>query len=71
MIPVEFKPTIRSGVWFDIGPRSVMEDEHVVIDNLVEHLGSMSVEDSGSYYGVSELCQLTEACRFIICCRLN
>ena len=48
-----------------------MEDEHVVIDNLVEHLGSMSVEDSGSYYGVSELCQFTELCRSIICCRLN
>ena len=50
---VEFKPAMRSGVWSDIGPRSVMEDDHVVIDNLIEHLGSVAGQDSGAYYGVS------------------
>lgn len=50
---VEFKPSMRSGVWSDIGPRSVMEDDHVVIDNLIEHLGSIAGQDSGAYYGVS------------------
>lgn len=53
-VAVEFKPAIRSGVWNDIGSRQVMEDEHVLIDDLVEHLGSMFAgQASGSYYGVS------------------
>jgi hypothetical protein len=30
-----------------------MEDDHVVIDNLIEHLGSIAGQDSGAYYGVS------------------
>lgn len=52
-VGVEFKPAIRSGVWNDIGSRQVMEDEHVLIDDLVEHLGSMfEGQASGSYYGV-------------------
>lgn len=52
-VAVEFKPAIRSGVWNDIGSRQVMEDEHVLIDDLVEHLGSMFAgQASGSYYGV-------------------
>lgn len=50
---VEFNPVIRSGVCFDVGFRRVMEDEHVRIDNLVDHLGSL-IMDKGphSCYGV-------------------
>lgn len=50
---VEFEPAIRSGVWFDIGSRHTMEDEHVRIDDLLEYLGSGIVgRCQGSYYGV-------------------
>ncbi|MCO5552732.1 hypothetical protein L7F22_006249 [Adiantum nelumboides] len=50
---VEFRPCVRSGVWYDIGNRKNMEDEHVLIDDLVEYLGPQTVgTTSGSYYGV-------------------
>lgn len=50
---VEFRPAIRSGVWLDIGSRQTMEDEHIRIDDLVEHLGSMFPgKGPSSYYGV-------------------
>lgn len=62
-IAAEFKPAIRSGVWNDIGSRQVMEDEHVLIDDLVEHLGSMLTgQASGSYYGVSHCSTLLFLC---------
>lgn len=50
---VEFSPCIRSGVWYDIGARQNMEDEHVLIDDLVDYLGPQIVGTaSGSFYGV-------------------
>lgn len=50
---VEFSPVIRSGVCFDVGFRRVMEDEHVRIDDLVDHLGSLYVDKGPhSCYGV-------------------
>eukprot|EP00250_Pteridium_aquilinum_P000711 c10858_g1_i1 orf=2-514(-) len=49
----QFKPCIRSGAWYDIGPRQNMEDEHVLIDDLVDYLGPQTVGSaSGSFYGV-------------------
>ena len=48
------KPVIRSGAWTDQGTRKSMEDEHIVIDDLISHLGSLfSWKGSGSFYGVS------------------
>ncbi|KAL8139074.1 hypothetical protein V2J09_005075 [Rumex salicifolius] len=38
---LDFIPTICSGSFADIGPRNSMEDEHLRIDNLSLHLGSV------------------------------
>ncbi|GKV06821.1 hypothetical protein SLEP1_g18657 [Rubroshorea leprosula] len=38
---VKFVPRIRSGSCADIGTRSTMEDEHIRIDDLSGHLGSL------------------------------
>lgn len=50
-----FLPVFRSGSFADIGPKSYMEDEHVCVDNLVEHLGlrGPSIPAPGAFYGVS------------------
>ncbi|KAL3849633.1 hypothetical protein ACJIZ3_011515 [Penstemon smallii] len=37
----QFVPNIRSGSFADIGPRRYMEDEHIRIDDLSTHLGSV------------------------------
>lgn len=38
---VKFVPRIRSGSCANIGPRRSMEDEHIRIDDLSSHLGSI------------------------------
>ncbi|KAM1718386.1 hypothetical protein ACFX11_026101 [Malus domestica] len=38
----QFFPRLRSGSFADIGPRRYMEDEHILIDDLSSHLGSLS-----------------------------
>ncbi|AQK41934.1 putative protein phosphatase 2C 47 [Zea mays] len=49
----QFVPNIRSGSFADIGPRRYMEDEHIRIDDLSAHLGSMLVCPLPSaFYGV-------------------
>jgi hypothetical protein len=54
-VKLEFQPVYRSGVWYDTGGRSVMEDAHVRIDDLETHLSSEGgVETSGAFYGVSD-----------------
>lgn len=51
--PVEFIPSIRSGSFADIGPRKFMEDEHIRIDNLSGHLGSVfTCPTPSAFYGV-------------------
>lgn len=51
---LQFVPNIRSGSFADIGPRRYMEDEHIRIDNLSAHLGSLLVCPLPSaFYGVS------------------
>lgn len=35
----KFAPKIRSGSYADIGPRKIMEDEHIQIDDLSAHVG--------------------------------
>ncbi|XP_066366716.1 probable protein phosphatase 2C 47 [Miscanthus floridulus] len=50
---LQFVPTIRSGSFADIGPRRYMEDEHIRIDDLSAHLGSLLVCPLPSaFYGV-------------------
>lgn len=48
-----FLPIFRSGSCSEIGPKSFMEDEHICIDNLVDHLGAPEGFPSpGAFYGV-------------------
>ncbi|KAI4987291.1 hypothetical protein ZWY2020_020091 [Hordeum vulgare] len=50
---LQFVPKIRSGSFADIGPRRYMEDEHIRIDNLSGHLGSLLLCPSpNAFYGV-------------------
>ncbi|KAJ0974504.1 hypothetical protein J5N97_016469 [Dioscorea zingiberensis] len=48
-----FLPVYRSGSCSEIGPKQHMEDEHICIDNLVDHLrGDMDFPSPGAFYGV-------------------
>ncbi|KAG6518072.1 probable protein phosphatase 2C 2 [Zingiber officinale] len=51
--PLQFIPNIRSGSFADIGPRKFMEDEHICIDDLSTHLGSLfRCPTPSAFYGV-------------------
>lgn len=51
--PPQFVPSIRSGSFADIGPRNYMEDEHIRIDDLSAHLGSvLTCPTPSAFYGV-------------------
>ncbi|KAG6593262.1 putative protein phosphatase 2C 49, partial [Cucurbita argyrosperma subsp. sororia] len=46
-------PSLRSGSFADIGPRRDMEDEHIRIDDLCSHLGSLfKFSKPSGFYGV-------------------
>ncbi|KAF8377457.1 hypothetical protein HHK36_030835 [Tetracentron sinense] len=48
-----FLPVFRSGSCSEIGPKQYMEDEHICIDNLLEHLGATAdCPSPGAFYGV-------------------
>ncbi|GMJ01339.1 Type 2C protein phosphatase 49 [Hibiscus trionum] len=48
-----FVPEIRSGSFADIGPRRYMEDEHIRIDDLSSHLGTLyKFPKPSAFYGV-------------------
>ncbi|XP_050367558.1 probable protein phosphatase 2C 2 [Argentina anserina] len=50
---LEFFPRLRSGSFADVGPRRYMEDEHILIDDLSSHLGSLfSFPTPSAFYGV-------------------
>ncbi|XP_027365538.1 probable protein phosphatase 2C 49 [Abrus precatorius] len=50
---LQFIPCIRSGSFADIGPRRYMEDEHIRIDDLSSHLGSLyNFPTPSAFYGV-------------------
>ncbi|KAE9589509.1 hypothetical protein Lal_00000443 [Lupinus albus] len=50
---MKFVPCIRSGSFVDIGPRRYMEDEHIRIDDLSSHLGSLyNFPNPSAFYGV-------------------
>ena len=49
----QFVPCIRSGSFADIGPRRYMEDEHIRIDDLSSHMGSLfQFPQPSAFYGV-------------------
>lgn len=49
----EYTPMIRSGSCAEKGPKEYMEDEHICIDNLLEHLDRTEGFPSlGAFYGV-------------------
>lgn len=49
-----FLPVFRSGSCAERGPKQYMEDEHVCIDNLIDHFGETDDFSSpGAFYGVS------------------
>ncbi|KQK04043.1 probable protein phosphatase 2C 2 isoform X2 [Brachypodium distachyon] len=50
---LQFVPNIRSGSFADMGPRRYMEDEHIRIDDLSGHLGSLLLCPApNAFYGV-------------------
>lgn len=50
---LQFFPRLRSGSFADIGPRRYMEDEHILIDDLSSHLGSLfNFPTPSALYGV-------------------
>ncbi|XP_058752301.1 probable protein phosphatase 2C 49 [Vicia villosa] len=49
---LHFVPCIRSSSFSDIGPRRYMEDEHIRLDDLTSHLGSLyTFPKPSSFYG--------------------
>lgn len=49
----EFVPVFRSGSYSEKGPKEFMEDEHICVDNLREHVdASKDFPSPGAYYGV-------------------
>ncbi|XP_058098631.1 probable protein phosphatase 2C 27 isoform X2 [Magnolia sinica] len=61
-----FLPIFRSGSCSDKGPKQYMEDEHLCIDNLLEHLGEVANFPSpGAFYGVFDGHGGSDAASFI------
>ncbi|XP_077246916.1 putative protein phosphatase 2C 27 [Tasmannia lanceolata] len=61
-----FLPVFRSGSCSERGPKQYMEDEHICIDNLLEHLGeSMDFPSPGAFYGVYDGHGGSDAASFI------
>lgn len=50
----EFVPIFRSGSCAERGPKQYMEDEHICIDDLTQHIASASsnIPLPGAFYGV-------------------
>ncbi|KAJ8545130.1 hypothetical protein K7X08_017713 [Anisodus acutangulus] len=48
-----YVPIFRSGSYSEMGPKQYMEDEHIRVDNLKEHVDeSKGLLSQGAYYGV-------------------
>ncbi|KAM6540678.1 hypothetical protein CsatB_005125 [Cannabis sativa] len=61
-----FVPIFRSGSCSEIGSKPYMEDEHICIDNLLEHLGATeNFPSPGAFYGVFDGHGGTDAASFI------
>uniref|UniRef100_A0A0R0K895 protein-serine/threonine phosphatase n=1 Tax=Glycine max TaxID=3847 RepID=A0A0R0K895_SOYBN len=62
----EFLPILRSGSCAERGPKQYMEDEHICIDNLIQHIGPAStIPLPGAFYGVFDGHGGTDAALFI------
>lgn len=65
----DFVPVFRSGSCSEIGSKPYMEDEHICIDDLSEHLGRSSslknFPSPGAFYGVFDGHGGTDAASFI------
>nr|POF10862.1 putative protein phosphatase 2c 27 [Quercus suber] len=62
----DFLPVFRSGSCAERGPKQYMEDEHICLDNLIEHLGATAGFPSpGAFYGVFDGHGGTDAASFI------
>lgn len=62
----EFLPMFRSGSCAEIGPKQYMEDEHICIDDLIQHIGPAStIPSPGAFYGVFDGHGGTDAALFI------
>lgn len=62
----EFVPVFRSGSCAERGPKQYMEDEHICIDNLAEHCGTVvGCPHSGAFYGVFDGHGGTDAALFV------
>ncbi|CAK9180328.1 unnamed protein product [Ilex paraguariensis] len=62
----DFVPVFRSGSCAEKGPKEYMEDEHICIDDLLEHLGgSAGFPSPGAFYGVFDGHGGTDAASFI------
>ncbi|CAN0924273.1 Probable protein phosphatase 2C 27 [Linum grandiflorum] len=61
----DFSPVFRSGSCAEEGPKRYMEDEHVCIDDLNQHLSSDLSSSSGAFYGVFDGHGGTDAASFV------
>ncbi|CAK9178301.1 unnamed protein product [Ilex paraguariensis] len=62
----DFLPVFRSGSCAEKGPKEYMEDEHICIDNLLEHLDAIADFPSpGAFYGVFDGHGGSDAASFI------
>ncbi|WOL17252.1 putative protein phosphatase 2C 27 [Canna indica] len=61
-----FLPVLRSGSCTNIGLRPSMEDEHICIDNLADHVGEVpNFQFPGAFYGVFDGHGGTDAASFV------
>jgi protein phosphatase 2C family protein 2/3 len=62
----EFLPVYRSGSCAEQGAKQFMEDEHICIDDLVNHLGAaIQCSSLGAFYGVFDGHGGTDAAHFV------
>eukprot|EP00897_Mesotaenium_endlicherianum_P003035 jgi/Mesen1/275/ME1151993C09512 len=51
-VTVDYVPILRSGICADVGPRSYMEDAHVLVDDITGSLGGIELAQPSAFYGV-------------------
>ncbi|KAK1416500.1 hypothetical protein QVD17_32291 [Tagetes erecta] len=62
----EYAPMIRSGSCAEKGPKEYMEDEHICIDDLLEHLDRIDgLPSIGAFYGVFDGHGGTDAASYV------
>ncbi|PSS17176.1 Protein like [Actinidia chinensis var. chinensis] len=62
----DFCPVLRSGSCAEKGPKQYMEDEHLCVDDLSEHIGpTVDIPSPGAFYGVFDGHGGTDAASFM------